>query len=118
MLARLRNRRFFSLTELNAAIREIVADLNAKIMRKLGVSRNELFAEIDRPALKALPSTPYNVGHTELSSADQIQRSIYRHSLVYPLAQSELSDHMRQAGSNHCPKRPITGRAWLRKAPS
>ena len=33
-----------------------VADLNAKIMRKLGVSRNELFAEIDRPALKALPS--------------------------------------------------------------
>lgn len=28
-------------------------------MRKLGVSRNELFAEIDRPALKALPSAPY-----------------------------------------------------------
>src|SRR5207249_144863 len=59
VLAKLRNRRFFSLTELNAAIRECVADLNAKIMRKLGVSRNELFAEIDRPALKALPSVPY-----------------------------------------------------------
>ena len=59
MLARLRNRRFFSLYELNAAIRETVADLNAKIMRKLGVSRDELFAEIDRPALKALPATPY-----------------------------------------------------------
>ncbi len=59
VLARLRNRRFFSLQELNAAIRETVADLNAKIMRKLGVSRDELFAEIDRPALKALPSTPY-----------------------------------------------------------
>jgi IstB-like ATP binding protein len=37
VLARLRNRRFFSLHELNAAIREIVTDLNAKIMRKLGV---------------------------------------------------------------------------------
>jgi transposase len=59
VLARLRNRRFFSLVELNAAIRECVADLNAKIMRKLGVSRNELFAEIDRPALKALPQAPY-----------------------------------------------------------
>ncbi len=59
VLARLRNRRFFSLVELNAAIRECVADLNAKIMRKLGVSRNELFAEIDRPALKALPLAPY-----------------------------------------------------------
>jgi transposase len=59
VLARLRNRRFFSLNELNAAIRETVADLNTKIMRKLGVSRNELFADIDRPALKALPSRPY-----------------------------------------------------------
>jgi len=59
VLARLRNRRFFSLVELNAAIRECVADLNAKIMRKLGVSRNELFAQIDRPALKALPQAPY-----------------------------------------------------------
>ena len=59
VLARLRNRRFFSLNELNAAIREIVADLNAKIMRKLGVSRDELFAQIDRPALKLLPSLPY-----------------------------------------------------------
>ena len=59
VLARLRNRRFFSLHELNAAIRETVADLNAKIMRKLGVRRDELFAEIDRPALKALPTAPY-----------------------------------------------------------
>lgn len=38
VLARLRNRRFFSLAELNAAIREIVAQLNARIMRKLGAS--------------------------------------------------------------------------------
>jgi transposase len=59
VLARLRNCRFFSLHELNAAIHETVADLNAKIMRKLGVSRDEMFAEIDRPALKALPTAPY-----------------------------------------------------------
>jgi transposase len=59
VLARLRNQRFFSLSELNAAIREIVADLNVKIMRKLSVNRAELFTQIDRPALKALPSAPY-----------------------------------------------------------
>jgi transposase len=41
VLARLRNRRFFSLDELNTAIRECVADLNAKIMRKIGKSRRE-----------------------------------------------------------------------------
>ena len=59
VLARLRNRRFFSLDELNAAIRECVADLNAKIMRKLGKSRRELLETLDHPALKALPAEPY-----------------------------------------------------------
>src|ERR1700704_5264030 len=52
ILARLRNRRFFSLAEL-------VADLNARPMRRLGVSRRELFRELDRPALKELPAEPY-----------------------------------------------------------
>ena len=59
VLARLRNRRFFSLDELNVAIRECVADLNARIMRKLGKSRRELFETIERPALKPLPAEPY-----------------------------------------------------------
>jgi transposase len=59
VLARLRNRRFFSLVELNAAIRECVADLNAKVMRKIGKSRAELLETIDRPALDALPAEPY-----------------------------------------------------------
>jgi transposase len=59
VLARLRNRRFFSLTELNGAIREIVAALNARVMRKLGVSRHGLLETIERPALKELPSEPY-----------------------------------------------------------
>ena len=59
VLARLRNRRFFSLPELNAAIRECVSDLNAKVMRKIGKSRAELLETIDRPALDALPAEPY-----------------------------------------------------------
>ena len=59
ILARLRNRRFFALTELNQAIAELVADLNARPMRRLGVSRRDLFLELDRPALKELPAEPY-----------------------------------------------------------
>src|SRR6266513_332773 len=59
VLARLRNQRFFSLEELNAAIRECVVELNAKIMRKLGKSRRELLETIERPALKPLPAEPY-----------------------------------------------------------
>ena len=59
VLARLRNRRFFSLDDLNTTIRECVAELNTKIMRKLGKSRAELLETIERPALKALPAEPY-----------------------------------------------------------
>jgi transposase len=59
ILARLRNRRFFSLIELNRAIAELVADLNARPMRRLGISRRDLFVELDRPALKELPAEPY-----------------------------------------------------------
>ena len=59
ILARLRNRRFFSLGELNRTIAELVAGLNARPMRRLGVSRRELFLELDRPALKELPAEPY-----------------------------------------------------------
>ena len=59
ILARLRDRRFFSLVELNAAIRELVGDLNGRLMRKLGASRREFFDRIDRPALMPLPATPY-----------------------------------------------------------
>jgi hypothetical protein len=58
ILARLRNRRFFSLAELNVAIRILVDDLNVRLMRKLGASR-EFFDTIDRPALMPLPAEPY-----------------------------------------------------------
>ena len=59
ILARLRDLRFFSLFELNAAIRELVEDLNGRVMRKLGASRQEFFEQIDRPALMPLPATSY-----------------------------------------------------------
>jgi len=60
VLAKLRHRRFFSLAELNAAIRDCVAAINTKVMRHVGKSRNELLETIDRPALNALPTTPYS----------------------------------------------------------
>jgi hypothetical protein len=59
ILARLRNQRFFSLAELNAAIRSLINELNARLMRKLGASRREFFENIDQPALMALPTEPY-----------------------------------------------------------
>jgi transposase len=59
IIARLRNQRFFSLDDLNAAIRDLNSQLNSKITRHLGASRRDLFERLDQPALKPLPVEPY-----------------------------------------------------------
>src|SRR6058998_2216877 len=59
ILAVLRHRRFFSLADLNAAVRELLTPLNARPMRKLGVSRRALFEQLDRPLLRPLPASRY-----------------------------------------------------------
>ncbi len=59
ILARLRNQTFFSLEELNAAIRALLTELNAKPFRKLPGSRRSLFETLDKPVLRPLPDTPY-----------------------------------------------------------
>ena len=66
ILARLRHRRFFSLAELNEAIALLVTDLNARPMRRLGVSRRDLFLELDYPALKPLPAQAYEYAEWRL----------------------------------------------------
>lgn len=59
ILARLRNRRFFTLTDLNGAIRHLVDELNMRVMRGYDASRADLFATLDRPHLQPLPEGPY-----------------------------------------------------------
>ena len=56
ILARLRNITCFSLDELNEHIARLVADLNSRVMKRYGKSRHQLFADLDRPAITALPS--------------------------------------------------------------
>ena len=59
ILARLRNRQFFSLEELNAAIRALLVDLNHRPFKKLDGCRRSAFETIDRPAMRPLPETRY-----------------------------------------------------------
>jgi len=56
ILARLRNRRFFTLAELNAAIASLLADLNQRRFKKLPGCRRSAFDALDAPALKPLPA--------------------------------------------------------------
>jgi transposase len=60
ILGRLRNQCFYSLAELNAAIRALLIRVNdERPIRRLGVTRRQLFEELDRPMLKPLPVEPY-----------------------------------------------------------
>jgi transposase len=59
VLARLRDRTFFSLMELNRAIWEPLEQVNKRPFQKLDGSRLELFRELDKPALRPLPPQRY-----------------------------------------------------------
>lgn len=59
ILARLRHQRFFSLGELNAAIRSLLDALNHRPMQKQPHTRAELFETLDKPALMPLPAQAY-----------------------------------------------------------
>jgi len=63
MLAPLRNRQFFSLAEINQALKPLLAQLNRRQMQGRDHSRADLFAAVDQPALKPLPARPYEIGH-------------------------------------------------------
>ncbi len=59
ILARLRNRRFYSLAEANAAIATCVVAINERPFRKMPGSRRDWFEELERPMMRPLPATRY-----------------------------------------------------------
>jgi transposase len=59
ILAVLRHRTFYSLAELNVAIRQCLERLNSRLMRRVNKSRRELFEAIDQPNALPLPQRPY-----------------------------------------------------------
>lgn len=62
ILAALRNRTFFSLAELNAAIWELLERLNTRPFQKLEGCRRSAFESIDRPAMRPLPALRFERG--------------------------------------------------------
>ena len=59
--AALRNEQFFSLAELNAAIREKLDAYNARKLQKKDCSRLSLFLGEEKPLLAPLPATPFEL---------------------------------------------------------
>ena len=74
VLAPLRNRQFFSLADLNRAIAAEVDKVNARAFRGEPTSRKDLFCDLERPALRALPAARY-----ELAEWKKVTASIDYH---------------------------------------
>lgn len=70
ILARLRNRTFFSLAALNAAIAELVEELNARRFKQLPGTRREAFETLDRPCMKPLPSMRFELPQRKTTRAN------------------------------------------------
>ena len=87
ILARLRNRQFFSLRQLNQAIAELLADLNNKPFQKLPGSRKSAFESLDRPALNPLPSQPYQFAEWKKATVNvDYHIEVHRHYYSVPHA--------------------------------
>jgi transposase len=89
ILARLRNRTFFSLNEANAAIAELLEELNNHPFQKLPGSRRSLFEQLDRPVLRPLPERPYEYATWKKATVNidyhvDVERHYY--SVPYQLA--------------------------------
>jgi transposase len=93
ILARLRNIVFFSLDDLNAAIAELLEELNTRPFRKLEGCRHSQFLAIDRPAMKPLPAHRYEIAEWKKARANIDYHVEFDHryySVPHGLAQHEV----------------------------
>jgi transposase len=99
ILARLRNRQFFRLSQLNEAIAELLGDLNSKPFQKLPGCRKQLFDTLDRPALNPLPAKPYQYAEWKKATVNidyhiEVERHYY--SVPYQLIKNKLDVRITQ----------------------
>ena len=93
ILAALRHHRCGSLAELWETISSLLERLNARPMRKLKRSRRDLFDELDRPALKPLPTAPYEFALWAKPKANidyHVEFDRHYYSVPYGLARQHL----------------------------
>jgi len=93
ILAALRNQTFFSLEELNQAIREKLQEFNLRKFQKLDATRKELFENLDRPALKPLPEKPYEYAEWKKATVNidyHIEIDHHYYSVPYQLTREQV----------------------------
>jgi transposase len=82
ILSALRHRTFYNLTDLNAAIQELLERLNGRMLRKVKKSRRELFDLFDRPHAGPLPEKSYEYAEWKVATVNidyhiEVERHYY-----------------------------------------
>jgi transposase len=93
VLAPLRNRTFFSLSELQEAIAEKLEALNNRPFQKLQSTRRILFETLEKPLLKPLPVHPYVFAEWKCARVNidyHIEVDHHYYSVPYPLVHEKL----------------------------
>jgi len=93
IIAALRNHTFFSVGDLNRAIRDKLEDYNGRLLQKLKVSRRHLFETIDRPAMKPLPGRRYEYAEWERHRVNidyHVEIGRHYYSVPYQLRQQTV----------------------------
>ncbi len=94
LLGRLRHRQFYSLSELNQAIQEMLVWINEeRLLRRIGQTRRQLFEELDRPLLKPLPAEAYVYAEWRVRRAGidyHVEVEDHYYSVPYRFANKEL----------------------------
>jgi len=70
IVARLRRQTFTSVQQINEAIAPLLAQLNSRVMRHLGQSRQELFNRYEKSALLPLPETPFELASWKMAKVN------------------------------------------------
>lgn len=98
ILAPLRDRPFFSLAEVNAALADGRERLNALPFQKLPGSRRTLFETLERPALRPLPAGRYELAQWRIARVNidahcDVLRNLYScpHQLVHERVEARLT---------------------------
>ena len=93
ILAKLRNRTFFTLAELNQAISILLVEYNRRPFQKLDGSRRSLFLKVDKPALMPLPPTRYEYAEWEKARVSldyHVRADDHCYSVPYRLVKEEV----------------------------
>jgi transposase len=93
LLARIRDEVFHTVGALNARLREVLVDLNGRVMRRYGKSRREMFEAIERAALRPLPATRFEYAEWQRARVNidyHVQVAGHLYSVPYRLVHEEV----------------------------